>query len=581
MGRTGTDTASHVDRNHDVDVLIVGAGPTGLALAAQLARFGVSFRIVDKLTDRTRESRALAIQPRSLEVLAAAGVAGTLVERGNDAVEVRLHAGERVVPIRLFDFGLEDTVYPFLLFLSQAETERVLGEHLAARGVRVECGVELIDFDQDRQCVRCRLRHGDGRTEDVRASYLVGCDGAHSTVRHLSGIAFEGGAYPQTFALADLEVEGDLEPGCVHAWPGAAGILFFFPLGHPVTWRLQVMVPGSGAEGGESDAEGGESGAEDGEPRTEDGESNRGSAGDGSGDPSLERLQTIVDGFTGGGLRLHDPVWRTRFRIPRRQAVTYRSGRVFLAGDAAHVHSPAGAQGMNTGIQDAWNLGWKLALVARGHARPALLDSYESERWPVGRFVLRLSHLPFRVATSENPVLRFLRTRIVPRVASLARHVDVGRAFAFRRIAQLEVRYRESPLALEGRPRLRHGPRAGDRLPDAELVLDGCSTTLHRQISDPRFHVLLCGPVDAWDRGQVDQLRERHGALVTTHYLTREPTSGALVDAREEALARLAVDDAAHYLVRPDGHVAYRAGGTDFEELSAYLTRWFPGATRP
>jgi len=572
-------TENEAERRPDVDALIVGAGPTGLALAAQLERFGASFRLVDRLEDRTHESRALAIQPRSLEVLAAAGVARTLVERGNDSVEVRLYSGERVVPIRLFELGLEDTAYPFLLFLSQAETERVLGEHLAGRGVRVERGVELVDFNDGGRMVRCRLRHADGRTEEVGAQYLVGCDGAHSTVRHLSGIAFEGGAYPQTFALADLEVEGELEPGCVHAWPGAVGILFFFPLEHPATWRLQVMVPGSGAEDGSGEDR--ESGAVDGESRTEAGESDAASAAAGSGDPSLERLQAIVDGFTGGGLRLHDPVWRTRFRIPRRQAVSYRSGRVFLAGDAAHVHSPAGAQGMNTGIQDAWNLGWKLALVARGHARPALLDSYESERWPVGRFVLRLSHLPFRVATSANPLLRFLRTRIVPRVASLARHFDRGRAFAFRRIAQLEVRYRESPIALEGHPRLRHGPRAGDRLPDAELVLDGSSTTLHREVADPRFHVLLCGPVDAWDARRIEELRERHGALVTTHYLTREPTPGALVDTREAALARLAVDDAAHYLVRPDGHVAYRAGGTDLEGLSAYVARWFPGATRP
>ena len=360
----------HPTGGEQLDVLVVGAGPTGLTLAAQLHAHGARTRIVDRQHDRVHESRALAIQPRTLEVLRGLGVAQTLVERGNHAVHLQMHTGSHAVALRLFDVGLDDTAYPFLLFLSQAETEAVLGEHLTAGGVAVERGVELtgVHADQDDQELVCTLRHDHGGAERVRARYLVGCDGAHSTVRHLAGIPFRGAPYPRTFVLADLEVDGGLEPGSVHVFTGAPGILFCFPLGRPATWRMIGMrPPASGHDGSQDDP----------------------------GAPSLGDLQAVVDGFTRGRLRLRDPAWLTYFRLHHRHAARYRSGRVFLAGDAAHVHSPAGAQGMNTGIQDACNLASKLALTASGVADPALLDSYQAERWPVGRQVLRFTDRPF------------------------------------------------------------------------------------------------------------------------------------------------------------------------------------------
>jgi 2-polyprenyl-6-methoxyphenol hydroxylase-like FAD-dependent oxidoreductase len=305
------------------DVLVVGAGPTGLTLAAQLHALGAGVRIVDRQLDREHESRALAVQPRTLEVLRGLGIAPTLVERGNDTSQLQLHAGERVVVVRLFDVGLEDTAFPFLLFISQAETEAVLNEHLAEQGVDVERGVELVEFKAGEDAVRCTLRHGDETTERLHARYLVGCDGAHSSVRHGAGIPFEGGAYPQTFVLGDLEVDGELEPDVGHAFLGESGMLFFFPLARPASWRMLGMRP----PGGEDEQE--------------------------RAQPTLADLQGIAEAFTGGRLRLRDPVWLTYFRLHHRHAARYRADRVFLAGDAAHVHSPAGAQGMNTGIQEA------------------------------------------------------------------------------------------------------------------------------------------------------------------------------------------------------------------------------------
>jgi hypothetical protein len=255
--------------------------------------------------------------------------------------------------------------------------------------------------------------------------------------------------------------------------------------------------------------------------------------------PSLEELQALADPLTGGRLRLRDPVWTTLFHLQHRHATRYRAGPVFLAGDAAHIHSPAGAQGMNTGIQDAWNLGWKLALVARGLADPALLDSYDAERRPVGGFVVRFTDRAFSAATSTNPLVRGLRTRLVPRLLPLVLRFDRGLAAGFRTVSQLDVRYRRSPAVQEGAPRLRRGPRAGDRLPDARIGRDGRPCWLGEALAAPRFHLLLCGQTEAWDPGRLDALYGRDGGMLAIHHLTREAAPGALRDADGQALARL------------------------------------------
>jgi 2-polyprenyl-6-methoxyphenol hydroxylase-like FAD-dependent oxidoreductase len=529
-----------------VTVLIVGAGPTGLTLAAQLRSFGTRFRIIDRQADRVHESRALAVQPRTLEVLSGLGVADNMVDRGNPAVRLQMHAGSRTTEAPLFDIGLDDTAYRFLLFLSQAETEAILNQHLAQRDVTIERGVELTGLEQSPGHVTCTLRHNDGRTETIDTDHVVGCDGAHSNVRTHAGIAFAGGAYPQTFVLADLDADG-LEAGAAHVHLSGAGMLFFFPLARPAAWRLLGMQPpvGHGGSGPEP--------------------------------PDLAELQALADAYTGGRVQLHDPVWATYFRLHHRHATSYRSGRVFLAGDAAHVHSPAGAQGMNTGIQDAWNLGWKLALVTYGTANPALLDTYQTERQPVGRYVLRFTDRAFTLATSPNPLVRLLRTHAAPRLIRLALGFRRGRAMSFRALSQLAINYRNSPATEEGHPRLRNGPRAGDRLPDAPIVVDRQPQTLHRALATPRFHVLLAGATAAWPTDDTTALVDRHARLVEVHRLTREPRAGALVDADGHAHRRLGIDgtdQAAHYLVRPDGHIAYRAATTDLGGMRSYLDRW-------
>jgi 2-polyprenyl-6-methoxyphenol hydroxylase-like FAD-dependent oxidoreductase len=530
------------------DVLVVGAGPTGLTLAAQLVAMGATCRIVDRQPNRAHESRALAIQPRTLEVLRGLGATQELVARGNDAVWVQLHARGRVVRVRLFGLGLDDTAYPFLLFVSQAETEQVLLDHLAANGILVERRVELVDFHADPDAVTCTLGHADGRTEQVRTRYLVGCDGAGSTVRRGAGIPFQGGAYLQTFALADLEVDGGLDADAAHAFLGQTGLLLFFPLGRPASWRLLAMHPT--LQGRREPAR-----------------------------PSLAELQALSDLFAGGRLRLRDPVWMTWFRLAHRHAARYQAGPVFLAGDAAHVHSPAGAQGMNTGIQDAWNLSWKLALVARGVASEALLDSYDAERRPVGGFVVRFTDRAFAVATSTNPILRAVRTHVVPRVLPVALRLDSALAYGFRTVSQLGITYRHSPAVQDGHPAPRRGPRAGDRLPDARVTRDGQVCWLGEVLAAPRFHLLLCGNPGDWEAGQPTAIGARYREVLAVHHLSGEAAPGALHDVDGQAFARLGVEQAAHYLIRPDGHVGYRAAGTDLDGLQRHLAHWLPNPT--
>ncbi|HJU72758.1 MAG TPA: FAD-dependent monooxygenase [Gemmatimonadaceae bacterium] len=540
------------------DVLIVGAGPTGLTLAAQLDQFGTPFRIIDRAKDRARESRALGVQARSLEILQRFGLGDELVALGNKSAVITLHVEGRVGPrVSLSDFGATDTRYPFILFVSQAETERLLAEHLTRRGVTVEREVELTEFSDDASGVSCVLQSADGATEHVHTRYLVGCDGAHSTVRKGAGIPFEGDAYLQDFMLGDVEAEAApsvaLEKDSLHPFVGGGGIAMVFPLGHPTTWRIVAMSARSAAasrrEGGNLDR-----------PIT--------------GDLSLAELQAAVDGAAGGGVHLHSPAWLTHFRLHHRQAAAYRSGHVFVAGDAAHIHSPVGAQGMNTGIQDAWNLGWKLALVARGAADERLLDTYEAERWPVGRLLLRYTDRAFGIivrSLSPNAVASWLRRTIPGRVIPLALGFKRLRTAAFRFVSELDIDYRRSPAVVEGRPKLRSGPRAGDRLPDAQILRDGRQTWLHDECIGPRFHLLLCGPNSPWN---IDMLRAApptgDGDLVV-RYLTSGEAANDLVDVSGTALRLLGVADSAQYLVRPDGHVAYRCAGRDVSGAKSFL----------
>ena len=283
--------------NSEVDALIVGAGPTGLVLATQLQSLGTRFRIIDRLLDRTRESRALGVQARTVELLQMLGLGERLVARGNTATRLKLHLeGRAVAAVTLGDIGAVDTRFPFILFVSQAETENVLNEFLCASGVVIERGTELVSFECEDDGLLCLLQRDDGRQERLHTRFLVGCDGAHSAVRKGSGIKFDGGSYPQDFALGDVEADGPLEPKAINSFACGGGVAMFFPLGRPTTWRVIVMAADEQTEA----------------------EPVRTSAPGVVGALQLSDLQNLVDPPTAGTIRLRDPAWLTHLHLHRR-----------------------------------------------------------------------------------------------------------------------------------------------------------------------------------------------------------------------------------------------------------------------
>jgi 2-polyprenyl-6-methoxyphenol hydroxylase-like FAD-dependent oxidoreductase len=528
-------------------------------LAAQLQAFGVDFRLVDRTPDRAHESRALAVQARTLELLQSLRLGESLVARGNPSARLALHfeAG-RVAPVQLGGFAASDTRFPFILFVSQAETEAMLDEHLTRLGATVERGVELVASVPEESAVRCVLRHADGREETVRARYLVGCDGAHSAVRKQAGIAFEGDAYLQDFMLGDVDADGPIEADVLHSFAASGHVAMLFPLRSPAKWRVIAIGPRAGRV----------------EHQQEAGHKQESLT---RGELALAELQMAVDAATSGTVRLRDPVWLSHFRLHHRQARSYRVGRIFLAGDAAHIHSPVGAQGMNTGMQDAWNLGWKLALVTLGRVDEKLLESYEAERWPVGRNLLRYTDRLFGVFTrvmSGSAVAAWFRRTIVARVLPLVFRSARLRGWAFRFVSELAISYRGSSSVVEGRPRLQAGPRAGDRLPDADITRAGQRTHLQEALSPTTFTLLLCGRLENWESSAITNLADKYAGLLEVRLLGRGGGLDVLVDGAD-ALARLglfAAADAAQYLVRPDGYIAFRCAGSDLRAVDLFIS---------
>jgi 2-polyprenyl-6-methoxyphenol hydroxylase-like FAD-dependent oxidoreductase len=490
--------------SHDVPVLIVGAGPTGLTAALELSRLGVGVRIVDRTPERCLTSRALGIQARTVELLRVRGVGDELLRLGNPARATALYSeGEKLAAIELHRMPSE---FNYVLLLAQSETERLLTEALNRQGVKIERGVELIALTQQHDGVSVVLRSGEGAEEVIEGSYLIAADGSHSAIRKALGLPFTGRSLTHNYVLGDLHIAGDVPEDQLSIFLARNGFLAIFPMGDG-RFRFMATDPA-------------------------------GIAGD-TGDPTLEDIERLYDGTVRLPAQLYNLNWSSRFRINSRYMNTLRDGHVFFGGDAAHVHSPAGGQGMNAGIQDMINLSWKLAMVLNGRARPELLDTYQSDRLPVIRQLVRMTERATTAFNSTNPLVHAAITRLAPIV--LARSGVQDKAAP--RLGQLTAGYRNCPIAKGGG---RIGSlRAGDRVPDLP-------------VGNGRLYDLL--------------------DLST---LTLVVAGDSIPDAYRPwqdivALRQASIDvmPAGWMLVRPDGYLAAAGRHDDGQVLSRWLDRW-------
>jgi 2-polyprenyl-6-methoxyphenol hydroxylase-like FAD-dependent oxidoreductase len=410
------------------DVLIVGAGPTGLVLALSLTKLGVKVRIIDKTAEAGTTSRALAVQARTLELYRQLDLTDAVVERGHKVPAVNLWVkGEPVARVPFERIASDLTPYPFLHIFPQDQHEQLLIERLEALGISVERRTELVSFTDDGERVIARLRGPEGQEETCEASYIAGCDGARSTVRETIGTGFPGGTYRQLFYVADVEAAGRAFDGELHVDLDEADFLAVFPLAGHGRARLIGTVRDERADHADT------------------------LAFDDVSDRAIKHLKVQVRKVN----------WFSTYHVHHRVTEHFRTGRAFLLGDAAHIHSPAGGQGMNTGIGDAINLAWKLAAVSAGHAPDKLLDSYEAERIGFARRLVATTDRVFSFATADGRIADIIRTRIAPVLLPAAMAFEAAREYLFRTVLQITLNYRRGPLSAGAAGHI-HG---GDRLP--------------------------------------------------------------------------------------------------------------------
>jgi 2-polyprenyl-6-methoxyphenol hydroxylase-like FAD-dependent oxidoreductase len=495
------------------DVLVVGAGPTGLVLALWLTKLGIKVRIVDKAAEPGTTSRALAVQARTLELYRQLDLSEAVIARGHQVPAVNLWVkGERTARIVFESVGSGVTPYPFLHIFPQDQHERLLIERLEALGVTVERSTELLGFAEQKECVMARLRDPDGREVDCEAGYIAGCDGARSIVRQTIGTGFPGGTYRQVFYVADVDAAGPPMNGELHIDLDEADFLGVFPLAGQGRGRLLGTVR----------------------------------------DGRADRADTLTFNDVGDRAIGHLKIevrkvnWFSTYHVHHRVTEQFRKGRAFLLGDAAHIHSPAGGQGMNTGIGDAINLAWKLAAVVAGRAPDKLLDTYEAERIGFARRLVATTDRVFSLATAEGRIADLMRTRIAPLLIPMAASFEAVREYLFRTVSQVMLNYRHGPLSRGAAG----GVHGGDRLPWVRV--NGVDNFATLGATDWQIHVYgsTSAELSAWCTA--------HGVPLHDFAWRSEYEAAGFV---RNAL----------YLLRPDTYVALADGSGAVDALDRYF----------
>ena len=517
-------------------ILIVGAGPTGMIMAGQLARLDVPVRLIDRLDDPVTTSRAFTIHARTLELLGTMGLAETFLSKSLKTLSMDYHFPQKAADdVPKLDFSELDSTFPFCLTIDQADTEAILREHIQGLGVEVEWGTRLTDFAETPSGVEVTLEAG-GRSETAEVDWLVGCDGFYSTVRKQLELPFDGSDYEGTMRMMDVPVEGlDVAEDAIHYYIAKDHMLLVNKLPGE-NFRVLISDKNDVAEQVSADA-------------------------------ARAEMQGVVNKHFGDKVTLGQPVWNTAFRLARRQVNSYRRGRVFLAGDAAHVNSPAGGQGMNVAMQDAFNLGWKLGMVVRGEGKETLLESYEAERAPVAQQMLEGTNYIHSIIMAHGKGMQERLERM---------QADDWNKRAVSQIAGISYTYAERGAELTDLEGVRL--QVGDRAPDAHLgekrIYDLVAPTGYTL-----FYLLNSDAAAQQAQATSAHLAERFKTSFTPWFITPpalslETQNGAHVTDPEPFRQRYESLDADHvYVIRPDCHIDYKGPAQDAAALEAHLER--------
>ena len=511
-------------------VVIVGAGPTGLSLACQLARFGIDFQVIELNDGLTPYSKAIGVHARTLEIYEQMGLANDAVTEGTIARKGRLVVGGKIRgELNLSTIGAGFSPYPFVLMLEQSKNERLLYDHLDSLQDRVHFGTRLEGLEQNADGVTASARNATGDAVKITSQYLVGCDGARSPVRHFLGLDFEGSTFERTFYVADAEVNWEFAHDALMICLTKETFVVFFPLKGVNRYRIVGVFP----------------------------ESFRGEAED----VLYQQIEARIKDETQLPMDITNVEWFSTYKVHTRHTSSFAKGRCFLAGDSAHIHSPAGAQGMNTGIQDAYNLAWKLAYVLRGTAAPGLLDSYDQERLANAKHLLQTTDRMFELAAGSGRLNSFLRLNVVPRIAGKLLDLNSVKEFVFPLLSQIGIHYRDSVLSDHEDDNSFH-VKAGDRMP--WFNVDGHS--VYDNLRSPCFHWLVFGSTSTTpvSESSTHSIPANIADMCDVHTF----------DLSEAAKEHFGSSERFNVLLRPDNYVAFIGSGVDDSRLRSYFASY-------
>jgi 2-polyprenyl-6-methoxyphenol hydroxylase-like FAD-dependent oxidoreductase len=542
----------------EADVIIIGAGPTGLMAAILLQKCGISFRILDKTAQRAHESRALILHARSLELLQKIGLVEEFISAGLIALGVQFFInGHKKAEINLNDIGTDDSPYAFILMLSQSEIERLLVTELKREDIAIEYNMEVIHLQQDLDCVTVTIKDNLERVQNVRTKYVIGADGAHSIVRHAAGLNFEGDAYPQNFLLADCQLEWPYEYSFAKIFLSKTSLAMYMPLkGSALSRVMAIKKTGS---------------LQDDIALTT------------SMPLTLPEIELEFQKAVGVPIKLSNPVWLSRYKIHHRGVNTYQVGRMLLAGDAAHIHSPAGGQGLNTGLQDVANLIWKLALTIKNQSTNKLIASYHSERWPIGQKLLHFTDVLFGWMASQKIWFAAIRNIILPFIIRTATRFRSCRYRAFRFVSQLGIHYHDNEFLCHDVVELKAVKNlVGHRAPNGLIKRN---QDIFDLIQGYQFHVLALSKkpllADEINKflAELEQLPNNIGLPLSSYLITlslSHKMPKVIQAESNQVFKKYGLNDKNPYglfLIRPDGYIAYQADKLKLGNLNKFLEK--------